>query len=100
MGEPGRERGAEGDVSPVAVADDDGAASTDHRQEVVDMAVQRGVEREHLARTLVAAPVVDDGVEVTEPPLDPGETGAPIQRSVDQHHHRGVGLGVIRYRVR
>ena len=81
---PPRSAAPRATVAPVAVPDHHGGAAVDDAEEVVDVPVERGVEGERPREPVVAAAVVDDGVQVAEAAEDPGETGGAVERPVDQ----------------
>ena len=67
------------DRAAVAVSDDDGRTIADDVEEIVDVPVEGGVDRERIPRPVVAATVVGDGVEVVETTYHPAEAGGTVQ---------------------
>ena len=89
---PVTQRGPEGHRTAVAVSDHHGRPAVDDLEQVVDVSVQCGVDGERMPRSVVAPAVVDHGVQVIETAQNPGETGRPIERPVDEDDDRkGVG---------
>ena len=59
------------------------------------MALERVVDRQHVAGAVVAASVVGDGVEIAEPAGDAGEAARPVEGPVDEDHQGRVGVGHV-----
>ncbi len=86
--------GTDCDDTAVAVPDHHRGATVDDGEEVVDMALDGAVHREH-SGAVVAPSVVRDRVEIGQPAEHPGEAARPVERAMDENHEGAVASRAV-----